>query len=63
MEKKDIIDTLNFCINQIDKAKDHLIKVQISESDGADQEIGNKIYQLKEDIDEILEIKEGLLKR
>lgn len=61
--EKNTIDTLNFCIDQIDKVKDRLTKVQMSEFDGADQEIGTKIHQLKTAIDGILEIKEGLLKR
>lgn len=63
MEKKDIIDTLDFCINQLDKVKGSLTEVQEKNFDGADREIGNKIYQLKKAIDGILEIKEGLLKR
>lgn len=63
MERKEIIDTLNFCIKQIDKVKDCLSKEQMSKFDGADQEIGTKIHRLKTAIDGILEIKEGLLKR
>ena len=60
MTDKEIIDALNYCVQQLDEVKDFLIGDQIIQQ-AADKKIGSQIAQLKKAIDEILNVKKNYL--
>lgn len=60
MTDKEIIDALNYCVQQLDEVKDFLIGDQIIQQ-AADKKIGKQIVHLKNAIDDILNVKKNYL--
>lgn len=60
MIDKEIIDALNYCVQQLDEVKDFLIGDQIIQQ-AADKKIGKQIVHLKNAIDDILNVKKNYL--